>query len=468
MEANVSYSSCQTAARVSVPFTEGRYYGKGERPNTELADNSPFAHGRIIIALIRISFCAWLGARALAQEPDRGKMNNKRDDYPKKTHGSLRFQYLCPTSEIAAGRSKQFTIHHKDTEIEIAVFNIGEKFFAISNTCQHKGGPLSKGILEGNIVTCPWHGWKYSVVNGKSPHKGGDSVNSHETKIIDRMLYVSPIPTNIGKKQSQAHKEYMQLEKSVRKHVDRRSGNDSLPPTGGAIDKTRVLGISTTNLNDKVAPRKSTSEAAIVYALDYAKNSLGAETLLIKLRDLHFKHCEGYYSKDARACIFPCSISEMNKEDQMIEIYEKLILWADVVVVGTPLSWGNASSLYYQMVQRMNCIQNQIITHDNYLIRDKAAAFIITGGQDNVQHVAGEMMSFWSQLGFVFGKFTFVGWSRGWYAEDTENNYEKMDANHHMKKDIERAMKGAVEMSKLIRGNRYDERVLLSESTRGK
>ncbi len=39
---------------------------------------------------------------------------------------------------------------------------------------------------------------------------------------------------------------------------------------------------------------------------------------------------------------------------------------------------------------------------------------------------AGELMSFWSQLGFVFGKFSFVGWSRGWYAEDTENNYSAM------------------------------------------
>jgi nitrite reductase/ring-hydroxylating ferredoxin subunit/multimeric flavodoxin WrbA len=376
-----------------------------------------------------------------------------------KAHSS-RFKYLCPASEIASGRSKQFTIHYKDTEIELAVFNIDEKFYAISNTCQHKGGPLSKGTLQETIVTCPWHGWKYSVVNGKSPHKGGDSVNSYETKIIDGVLYVCPISTNIGKKLSQPHTEYRQLEKSVKKHIDKLSRTGGTAPIG----KPRVLGISTTNLNDKVAPRKSTSEAAIEYALDYAKNSLGAETLLIKLRDLHFKHCEGYYSKDARACIFPCSISEMDKEDQMILIYEKLILWADVVVVATPIRWGNASSLYYQMIQRMNCIQNQIITHDNYLIRDKAAAFIITGGQDNVQHVAGELMSFWSQLGFVFGKFPFVGWSRGWYAEDTENNYEKMDASSKIKKDIERAVKGAVEISKLIRANRYDERVLLSES----
>ncbi|MFZ0328725.1 MAG: hypothetical protein WBP64_07805 [Nitrososphaeraceae archaeon] len=35
------------AIRVSAPFTEGRYYGKGERPNTELARNSTFPYRRI-------------------------------------------------------------------------------------------------------------------------------------------------------------------------------------------------------------------------------------------------------------------------------------------------------------------------------------------------------------------------------------------------------------------------------------
>jgi multimeric flavodoxin WrbA len=179
-----------------------------------------------------------------------------------------------------------------------------------------------------------------------------------------------------------------------------------------------------------------------LYALDYAKDEIGSNTKMIKLRELSFKHCEGYYSKNAKACIFPCSISEMDKDDQMIEVYEKVILWADVLVLSTPIRWGNASSLYYQMIQRMNCVQNQIITNDTYIIRDKVAAFIITGGQDNVQHVAGELMTFWSQLGFIFGKFPFVGWSRGWYAEDTENNPRDMNNNHLMKQDIKRTVRG--------------------------
>ena len=241
--------------------------------------------------------------------------------------------------------------------------------------------------------------------------------------------------------------------------------NSRLQVSGDAVGKKiKVLGISTTNSNDKIAPRKSTSEAALRYALDYAKNQFGTETMMINLRDLNFKHCEGYYSKNPKACIFPCSISEMDKEDQMIEIYEKVILWADVVVLSTPIRWGNASSLYYQMIQRMNCVQNQIIARDTYLIRDKVAAFIITRGQDNVQHEAEELMMFWSELGFVFGKFPFVGWTRGWYVEDTENNLDTMKHSQQMRQDIRRTICAALEMSRLVKENRYDEYVLSRSS----
>jgi nitrite reductase/ring-hydroxylating ferredoxin subunit len=54
--------------------------------------------------------------------------------------------------------------------------------------------------LKGKIVTCPWHGWKYSIVDGRAPHRGGDSVKSYETKIInDEEIYVNIIPRNLRK-----------------------------------------------------------------------------------------------------------------------------------------------------------------------------------------------------------------------------------------------------------------------------
>lgn len=367
------------------------------------------------------------------------------------------FQYVCDSDQIVSGQSRAFSItdEHGD-KVEIALFNLNGTFHAISNVCIHQGGPLSKGTLEGSIVTCPWHGWKYSIENGKSPHKGGDSVNSYPVRLVEGRVYVSPVPKNVGKKASKSHEAYLELDRAVKQHVANTAGSQVLPVDA----RMRVLGISTTNMNDKVTPRKSTSEEALEFALRHAKNKHNAETIMLKLRQLNFRHCEGYYSKDAKACIFPCSISEMDKDDQMIGIYDKVIIWADVVIVATPIRWGSASSLYYQMIQRMNCVQNQMITHDNYLIRDKVGAFIITGGQDNVQHVAGELLAFWSQLGFVFGKFPFAGWSRGWYAEDTENNVSEIVESETFKRDMMRTVDGAVEMSRLVKNSRYDEKVL--------
>ncbi len=381
------------------------------------------------------------------------------------------YHYVGLIADIKSGSSKSFSIQTEEEKIaEIAVFNLDGTYYAISNSCIHQGGPLSKGFLNGDIVTCPWHGWKYSVKTGKSPHKGGDSVNSYPVKIIEGKIYVSSIPTIVGKRIFQPHEAYLKLKESIDDYLIHKS-NDSVLPVDDK--KIRVLGISTTNANDEIAPRHSTSETALDFALSYAKNNLGAETVMIKLRDLEFNHCEGYYSKNANACIFPCSISERDSEDQMIQIYEKVILWADVVFISTPIRWGSASSLYYKMIQRMNCVQNQMITHNRYLIRDKVAAFIITGGQDNVQHIAGELMSFWSQMGFVFGKFPFVGWTRGWYAEDTENNHDEMISslnmntgatkerkNSKMNNDLVNTIKGALEMALLVKQNRYDQNVL--------
>lgn len=48
----------------------------------------------------------------------------------------------------------------------IAVFNVGGRYYAIDDACLHQGGPLSEGELEGEVVTCPWHGSKFNVTTG--------------------------------------------------------------------------------------------------------------------------------------------------------------------------------------------------------------------------------------------------------------------------------------------------------------
>ncbi len=65
----------------------------------------------------------------------------------------------------------------------VALFNVDGTFYAIDDTCPHAGGPLGQGILEGCVVTCPWHGWRFNVTTGVSPVVSSISVKKYEVKV---------------------------------------------------------------------------------------------------------------------------------------------------------------------------------------------------------------------------------------------------------------------------------------------
>jgi 3-phenylpropionate/trans-cinnamate dioxygenase ferredoxin component len=67
------------------------------------------------------------------------------------------------TSDIPLGKMRLFRIEDKN----ILISNLDGKFYAIDGKCTHMGGDLSKGNLEGNVVTCPRHHSKFDVTTGK-------------------------------------------------------------------------------------------------------------------------------------------------------------------------------------------------------------------------------------------------------------------------------------------------------------
>jgi multimeric flavodoxin WrbA/nitrite reductase/ring-hydroxylating ferredoxin subunit len=298
-----------------------------------------------------------------------------------------------PLREIKAG-SLRIALSYRDGQ-----------FGAISGICNHVGGPLGDGTLDGEYVVCPWHHYKFHRSTGDGePGYEADRVPQYALKIENGRLLLNPKPVK---------------GRNHLPHAPHPLAREPKREPGGI----RIVGISTTVM-DEHYPRYSTSEALLGYALDHAKDHEGCETRLIRLNTLKFRHCEGYYSKSAKACTWPCSITEMDSKDEMDQVYEALVHWADVALIATPIRWGAASSLYYKMTERMNCIQNQITLRNEVLIRNKAVAFIITGGQDNIQAVAGQMLAFFSELGFVYPPFPFIAHSLGWTAENMERNVE--------------------------------------------
>jgi nitrite reductase/ring-hydroxylating ferredoxin subunit/multimeric flavodoxin WrbA len=286
---------------------------------------------------------------------------------------------------------------------KIALSYANGEFGAIHNACNHVGGPLGEGTLDGEYVVCPWHNWKFHRCSGKGePGYEADAVPHFELKQSNGHLFVREEPAS---KRSRLPHPPHALERPIEREA-------------GAL---RVVGISTTAM-DESHPRYSTSDDLLQTSLEHAEKNLGAQTRLIRLSELSFRSCEGYYSKSAKACTWPCSITQMDPKDQMDRVYEAVVFWADVILVTSPIRWGSASSLYFKMIERMNCIQNQVTIRDRVMLKNKVASFIITGGQDNIQAVAGQMLMFFAEIGCHFPQFPFIAHSRGWSSEDMERN----------------------------------------------
>ncbi|HEV8195354.1 MAG TPA: Rieske 2Fe-2S domain-containing protein [Gemmatimonadales bacterium] len=321
-----------------------------------------------------------------------------------------------PLRQVQVGRTR------------IALSYANGSFGAISGTCNHAGGPLGDGHLDGEYVTCPWHHWKYHRVGGQGePGYEDECVPRYEVRVEGGRVLVNL--EAVTKRHRIPHPPH-----PLERKIERAAG------------PIRVAGISTTAM-DIANPRVSTSELLLEAALSHAKASCHAETRLIRLNQLKFRHCEGYYSKSAHACTWPCSITQMDPADEMDQVYEAIVHWADVILIATPIRWGSASSLYFKMAERLNCVQNQITIKNRLLIREKVAGFIITGGQDNVQGVVGGLLTFFGELGFLFPQFPFIAHSRGWSAEDMENNVLQVEHSTELKEGAEALADRAIQMA---------------------
>lgn len=90
-----------------------------------------------------------------------------------------RYVKVAKVEEMPPGTAREFQADGK----VIALFNVDGKFYATDNVCLHRGGPLGQGPLEGEIVTCPWHGWQYNVTTGEAVFNDQIKVQTFEVKV---------------------------------------------------------------------------------------------------------------------------------------------------------------------------------------------------------------------------------------------------------------------------------------------
>ncbi len=112
-----------------------------------------------IIALVglgSVGYAAYLGGEMVFQKGtgvNRTAWEAAGEDY----------EAVMPVADVQENKLYRVTV----AGVPVVLLRQGESFFAISATCPHAGGPLDEGTLAGDVVTCPWHGSRFCLRDGR-------------------------------------------------------------------------------------------------------------------------------------------------------------------------------------------------------------------------------------------------------------------------------------------------------------
>ena len=94
---------------------------------------------------------------------------------------------IANTEDVQAGSAIMVDVAGNS----VALFNVEGTYYAIDDTCTHRGGPLCEGEVEGTEVTCPWHGATFDLTNGSalSP-PAPDGVSSYKVVVEENEIKI--------------------------------------------------------------------------------------------------------------------------------------------------------------------------------------------------------------------------------------------------------------------------------------
>src|SRR3989441_11559305 len=98
------------------------------------------------------------------------------------------FMPVADVAEVAPGTSKIVVVAGHI----VALFNVGGTFYALSNTCLHRGGPVGEGELDGDVLPCPLHGGPYDVRSGRNLANPFARLAQYEVKVEGGQVLLAP------------------------------------------------------------------------------------------------------------------------------------------------------------------------------------------------------------------------------------------------------------------------------------
>jgi nitrite reductase/ring-hydroxylating ferredoxin subunit len=93
---------------------------------------------------------------------------------------------VAAVGEIAEGQRKIIQVD----DLSIGLFHHHGGWYAIRNSCIHQGGPVATGVLEGDVLTCPWHGYRYDLPSARCLTEPDAELDRYAVMVIGDTIYL--------------------------------------------------------------------------------------------------------------------------------------------------------------------------------------------------------------------------------------------------------------------------------------
>jgi nitrite reductase/ring-hydroxylating ferredoxin subunit/multimeric flavodoxin WrbA len=368
----------------------------------------------------------------------------------------------------------------------VAIFQIDNNYYAISNVCAHMGGPLIDGAFDkdGNVV-CPWHGYRYDPKTGKAPKGAPEQVESYAVKVEGDDVLVSREPISTRKLVEEESGVALEIPQEQRNEsavwkclicMDEYTGR--LPPKvcGKCKAPWELIQpkekLTAHNLTHK--PTYPIEEEAVA---EYLTKSVGkgefigprvemwrsiaeqppldvliisasahphhivsgfiAPKIIERLKEAHPKvtydwvdlakhkieHNWACYSLEDDFCRFPCN----NMHDDMRKIYPKLIRARSLIVV-TPINWEGMNSRLKVFLDRLTNLQDIALKIERVDWAGRPVGIFVNGHEDGAYKVAWDVFVVLQNLGYILPPFG-IWYNLSTLAENTKEDMKKLRNN---------------------------------------
>jgi nitrite reductase/ring-hydroxylating ferredoxin subunit len=93
---------------------------------------------------------------------------------------------VADVGELGDGQARVVDVEGRT----LALFNVAGTFYAMDNECAHRGGPLGEGDLEGAVVVCPWHAWRWDVRTGRNGNNPAVAMTCYPVRVEADGIFV--------------------------------------------------------------------------------------------------------------------------------------------------------------------------------------------------------------------------------------------------------------------------------------